>query len=306
MRLNNLVLDPAEIDESVRQLTEAFDLLPEDMTVLRQVVALFPHDVSMYVDDLNAPAFENSPLIDRFTFDMETDELILLSRDRDTLIDALIEMAMYVTGFTTMMGNDEIWVIEFTIGSWKPVKKTIKRQIGIPVQDRPRGVVGLPPPPDKAPADDSYPFRTLVSQYNLASFYQMVVLAARDDIAVYFPPETHSKVLAVYVYMRRAMQEVARGIVLSDYQTFNARLIQEIQRLQQLFDPASLTLPDWLYQQGGQQNTGESVDRLGMFPDNTLPDSRRQTKHDPFEAFVEQLFSDEETDRDNTDGESQQ
>jgi len=49
----------------------------------------------------------------------------------------------------------------------------------------------------------------------------MVVLAGRDDLAVYFPPETHPKVLAAYVYVRRAMQEVAQGLDLSDYQKFN-------------------------------------------------------------------------------------
>jgi hypothetical protein len=199
---------------------------------------------------------------------------------------------MYLVGFATMLGNDEEWVVEFTVGAWKPVKNRIKRHLGIPVQEQPSGVVGLPPSPEKAPLGDPYPFKTLVSRYDLGSFQQMVVLAARDDIAVYFPPETHSKVLAVYVYMRRAMHEIAQGVGIRDYQTFNARLIQTLQRLQSLFDPAHLTAtPD-----PKDAEREERTTQLGLFP----PESPSAPVHNPFEDFIEQLFADDDSEGDDS------
>ncbi|RPJ02609.1 MAG: hypothetical protein EHM39_01475, partial [Chloroflexi bacterium] len=246
MRYGEVTLDPHNLDLSVNELALVYDLSSEDLETVRRVIALYPQAVQMYVDEASTILHDSMPLGDRFTFDIESDELVLFTRNPATLIDALIEMAMYLAGFTTMMGAEESWVIEFTIGAWKPVKKRIKRQLDIPMDDQPRGVVGLPPSKDNTPDPDSYPFRRMVSHYDLASFHQMVLLAARDDIAVYFPPETHPKVLSVYVYMRRAMQEVAQGIDLKDYEHFNARLLQEVQRMEQLFDPAGLNLPSWL------------------------------------------------------------
>src|SRR5258706_15872675 len=39
------------------------------------------------------------PLYDAFTFDMESDELILFSEEPANLVDALIEMALFMRGF---------------------------------------------------------------------------------------------------------------------------------------------------------------------------------------------------------------
>jgi hypothetical protein len=204
-------------------------------------------------------------------------------------------MAMYLFGFTTMMGAEESWVTEFTIGAWKPVKKRIKRQLDIPTDDQPRGVVGLPPSKENISAPEAYPFRRMVAHYDLASFHQMVLLAARDDIAVYFPPETHPKVLSVYVYMRRAMQEIGQGIDLKDYENFNARLLQEIQRLEQLFDPASLSLPSWL-QDRHSDDLPPYLEQGSNIPDSYLTDSTPSTTDSPFEAFIDELFSEEDED----------
>jgi hypothetical protein len=297
MRHSEVTLDPRHLDSATGQLAEGYNLSPEDLDIARRVIALYPQPVRMYVDDASAILHESMPLGDKFTFDIETDDLVLFSHDKETLMDALIEMVLYLAGFTTMMGSEDAWVIEFTIGAWKPVKKRLKRQLGISTNDHPRGVVGLPPSTNHTVQHDPYPFRTMVSHYDLASFHQMVLLAARDDIAVYFPPETHSKVLAVYVYMRRAMHEVAQGIDLEDYQTFNTRLIQEIQRLEKLFDPASLTLPDWLHDRRSSDPPPRPnpQDRPS---DNRAADLQQSTKEDPFEAFIEQLFSDEDLEDD--------
>jgi hypothetical protein len=287
MRPGEVTLDPHDLEHSISQLVDAYQLSPDDMGIVRRVIALYPQPVQMYVDEAITILHDSMPLGDRFTFDIETDKLILFSHDKEILIDALIEMAMYLAGFTTMMGSEESWVIEFAIGAWKPVKKRLKRQLDIPVSDQPRGVVGMPPAAESISSGDPYPFRRLVSHYDLASFHQMVMLAARDDIAVYFPPETHAKVLAVYVYMRRSMQEVAQGIDLADYETFNARLIREIQRLEILFNPASLTLPTWLH----DRHTDDPPSPPDRPDPHSMPPSGPGPAPDPFEAFIEDLFS---------------
>ena len=298
MRPGEVTLDPHDLERSAGQLADVYHLSPEDMDVVRRVIALYPRPIQMYVDEAGAILRDRMPLGDRFTFDIETDELILFSHDKEILIDALIEMAMYLAGFTTMMGSEETWVIEFTIGAWKPVKKRLKRQLEIPVSDHPRGVVGMPPSAESASSGDPYPFRTLVSHYDLASFHQMVMLAARDDIAVYFPPETHAKVLAVYVYMRRSMQEVAQGIDLADYKTFNTRLIQEIQRLETLFNPSGLTLPTWLHDRHIDDPPSPAAGRPNSHP---TPESEADPTPDPFEAFIEDLFSSDSDTDENVD-----
>lgn len=284
-----VTLDPKNLELSIQQLADTYELDSHTLAIAQRIVSLYVRPVTVCMDPANTILYENLALADKFTFDMETDELVLFAQDPDTVINALIEMAMYMAGFSTLLGNDEEWVIEFAVGAWKPVKNRIKRQLGIEVHEKPRGVVGLPPAPDQHAPSDPYPFRTLVSSYDLGSFYQMVILAARDDIAVYFPPEAHPKVLAVYVYMRRAMQEVAQGVTLGDYQTFNERLIETIRRLETLFDPANLPPP-------GTRNHSSTADsdRLGMFPNDLTSSHTSTAQPDPFESFIEELFSDED------------
>jgi hypothetical protein len=129
----------------------------------------------------------------------------------------------------------------------------------------------------------------------------MVVLAGREDVAVYFPPETHAKVLAVYVYMRRAMQEIAQGLGITDYELFNTRLLQTIQRLQVLFNPEGLAAPG--YSPGLPPSKAEStLSRFGLSPSdpNAEQASPRALGDNPFEAFIEDLFADDADDEDAT------
>ncbi len=292
MRQNPIMLDPNHVEDSMRQLARAYELPDATLAALRRVVAHYPHPVRMYVDEANAILYENLTLADKFSFDIQTDDLILFTREPDVFVDAFVEMAMYLAGFATMMGNRDEWIIEFTIGAWKPVRNRIKRKLGLPVKNQPRIVVGLPPRQDRAPRDNPYPFRTLVSTYDFASFHQMVVLAARDDVAVYFPPETHSKVLAVYVYMRRAIQEVAEGLDLEDHATFNERLIDTIRRLENLFSPSQLAPPGWK----GPGETDED-DTPGLeFLSGPEATPKDQASDNPFEDFIEELFADDDPD----------
>ncbi len=282
-----VILDPHDLNGTAQQLASAYELDDETLQTLQRIVALYPRAVPMYVDEAAALLYEDLPLADKFTFDIETDELILFARDPQTLIDACVEMAMYLAGFTTKMGHDEPWITEFTAGAWKPVRKRIKRELGLAVNDRPQGVVGLPPAADHAPTDDPYPFRTLVAHYDLVSFRQMIVLAARDELAVYFPPETHPKVRAVYLHARRAIQDVARGVGLGDYRVFNERLLDALRRLEGLFMPSELGLPDWLTR---------IMPRAAATAPTDFPAERDATSpHDPFAEFLEQLLDEQDT-----------
>jgi hypothetical protein len=288
MQYGTVTLDPNHVEKSVQHLIQFYDLTPDDVPALRQIVGLYPQAVQMIFDEPNALLHQDMVLADKFTFDMDTDTLILFSRDKDTVFDALIEMMMYLTGFSTMMGADETWVVELTIGAWKPVKRRIKRQIGLKAANQPRGVVGLPPPEESSDGD-SYPFQTLVSRFDRASFHQMVVLAARDDIAVYFPPDTHPNVLNAYVSARNAIQAVAKDITLADHQMFNVRLMDEVQKLQNHYKPNDLPFPKWLSDLADHGPRSTAND-LGLFPKNDPPPKR----DDPFESFIDDLFSDDD------------
>ncbi len=289
MHIHAVDLDPGALDESLQQLAFAFDLDLDELAMARRVLMLFPRATTLYLDELEPETLRALSLSDKFSFDLETDTLTVFERRWDTLIDALIEMAMYLSGFNTLIGSEDPWVVEFAIGAWKPVRKRLKRQLSIPVSDQPRGVIGLPPSaPPKPARPQPDPFRAIVAQYNRVSFEQMVMLAARDEIAVYFPPETHPKVLALYVYMRRAMQEVAEGIDLQDYEQFNLRLLREIGRLEQLFHPATLPLPSGAF-------PDEEASRNLLAAATPPPeDPPPLPPGNPFEAFIEQLFADDE------------
>jgi len=143
-------LDPDDLSGTLQRLAADLAPAPDTLDVLRRIIALFPHDGLLLFDETQADLYRQLALADKFTFDLDTDTLLIFSDDADTLIDALIEMAMYLSGFATMMGNDDAWVTEFAAGAWKPVKNRIKRQLDLPVSSKPRGVVGLPPAPTTA------------------------------------------------------------------------------------------------------------------------------------------------------------
>ena len=281
-----VILDPHDLVETAQQLASAYELDDDTLETLQRIVTLYPRAVPMYVDEAAALLYEDLPLADKFTFDIESDALVLFARDNQTLIDATVEMAMYLTGFTTKMGHDEPWITEFAAGAWKPVRKRIKRELGLKVIDRPQGVVGLPPIGERSPTDDPYPFRTLVTHYDQVSFRQMIVLAARDDLAVYFPPETHPKVRATYLHSRRAIQDVARGVGLRDYRVFNRRLSEALRRIENIFTPSELDLPDWLTRIMPPPVEAPQTDS----PFDRNPSS----PYDPFTAFLEQLFDEQD------------
>ncbi len=303
LKQNRVYVDPGDPEAALQQLARVYALNEETLAMLRRVIALYPRPVLLYVDEANAPIWSRDPLADKFTFNMETDELVLFSRDPMTFVDAMIEMAMYVAGFSTMMGVDAIWKVDFTIGSWKPVKNHIKRQLNLPVWDTPQWIVGLPPSPEEAMLEDPYPFRTLVSQLDLASFSQMVRLAARDDVEVNFPTGADPRVIQVYIRMKTAMHQVADGLGLADWREFNRRLLRTVQELEEEYQPHKLPVPLWWRERkdtdapkeepvlAGEGDAGEAGP-----PGEPKEPEAGEKPWDPFEAYIDQLFDDEEED----------
>lgn len=266
MKNNQVYLDPTNLEVTMQQLDRFYRLDKDTMAMLRRVVAQYPRPVIMYVDEANAPLYAQSPLDDHFTFNMQTGELVLFSSDPMTFVDALIEMWMFISGFETLMGDDDYWKVEFAIGSWKAVKNNIKERLGIPVNSQISGIVGLPPDPDEAPLEDPYPFKTLVSELNLMSYTQMVRLAGRPDVRVNFPSGTDHQVMEVYFTIKKAMQIVGEGLDVYDAEEFNKRLLVEIEELDKRYNPKKLPLPK------GWQWAGDERDAASGEVDNNSDD----------------------------------
>jgi hypothetical protein len=298
MPQNRVILDPSNVNITIRLLSALIDFDDETQEHLCRVIELFPRSAILCLDVSDEDAFLDLPLMDRFTFDLETDELILFSRDPDTLIDALIEMAMYLSGFATLLGNEDSWVTEFTIGAWKPVKKRLKLRLNIPIEDHPRFVISLPSATTQQ-ADLDPELRELVSHFDRVTFDQIIALAGRDDLAIRFPPQTHPKVLALYLHTRRAIHEVAQDIELSDYPLFNARLLEKIQTLEKLFAPTRLTSRNTSDLKDFRGNSSAGIEQPGS-PANAFSDSSSSgpSRDDPFSAFIEDLLA---NDDDNSD-----
>lgn len=325
MKNNQVYLDPADVESSLRQLKRFYRLDDTTLEAIRPVIASYPKPVIMYVDEANAPLYANSLLDDLFTFNMQTGELVLFSADPMTFIDGFIEMWMYVSGFETLMGHEEYWRVEFTIGAWKPIKNAIKRQFGIPMKEGIQGIVGMPPEPDEMILDDPYPFRTLVSKFTLFSFIQMIRLAGREEIGIHFPEGTDQRVVDTYSDMRQLMHEVANGLSIEDVEEFNHRLHIKLEEIATRYEPSKLPVPEeW---QGNSDTRDAASGEIGsnthdsdkedgsvglmLGPsdeesplgrllkrleernrEKTMSDVDRKLADGPFGAFIEELFED--------------
>ncbi len=307
MKQNRIVLDPDAIDDVLQQLAVTYDLDSGTLEYLGRIIALYPRPVTMYVDESSALFYGQTPLVDRFTFNLQADELVLFASDPLTFLDATIEMAMYLAGFATMLGVEEQWKVEFTIGAWKPVRSRIKRELGIPVIDEPLWIVGLPPEGEGAVSEEPHPFLTLVSRLDIASFTQMVRLAARDDVEVSFPAGADPRVIEVYLRVRAAIEQVARGISLTGWREFNRRLLLMVQELEAEYQPASLPIPHWWRQPGlledaapdaiPEEPQAAPLDRLpgqGEPPAEEGETPSDRERWDPFAAYLDELLRDEE------------
>jgi hypothetical protein len=194
---------------AIQELIDRFDVQGTDYDrAIRAALSLHDRPFILYVDLLNQAQI--SPLDDPFTFNIETDELVLFTDDPAALIDAILEMAMFLRGFNTMLGIDDDWKIQVAIGAWRRVREQLKAdlQVGPPAGKRWSATLEL----------------DIIAQYNIISFAAMVYLAGRHDLEVMFPEGTSALVITAYERLSRIMDTVALDVGVSDHLTFNRRL----------------------------------------------------------------------------------
>ncbi len=191
---------------------------------LVQSAALQSRPFSVFIDYLNR--IESSdPTRDPFTFDMDADELIVLNDDPAVMLDALIEMALYMKGFLTLLGVEQTWKIQVAIGAWRHVRRGMRAGLGLPVT------------PERAWAAQVNP--ESVSVYDEDTFTQIVALAGCPDVDVVFPPGTAPELVNAYQHLSRIIALVADSITVADHVEFNQRLLRAVSLIEEKIAPPS-------------------------------------------------------------------
>lgn len=183
---------------------------------LSRVIHLHARSFCIVYDEDNSPP-ELSPLVDAFTFDMEHDRLIVYTLEPDVLVDAIIEMAMFMRGFNTVMGVEDHWKVDVAIGAWRVVRRNIKQELTIP-ETPTQIVVSLP--------------SEVVSDLNPATFAGMVFLAGQIDALMEFPNDASPRVVDLYHRLQRIINLVGFKVGLNDAATFNQRLTRSIAHIE--------------------------------------------------------------------------
>lgn len=219
---------------SVDSLIEAFEARDtEHERDIRTMLALHDRAFTLRLDFVSRPQL--SPVDDAFTFDTLTDELVVYSNDPAVLVDALLEMAMYMRGFNTTLGSFDEWKTQFTIGAWRHVRKNIKADLGI----EPQGVWQFPLESE------------VVERYNFRAFESMLYLAGRADGEVIFPTGANAQVVEAYQRLRRIMHAMAFDITLDAYGAFNRRLTSALLWVEESIMPGESSRFDDLFGEGG-------------------------------------------------------
>jgi hypothetical protein len=204
---------------------------------IRGALSIQQRPFTLRVDvDPDSPA-EIPPLHDAFTFDMESDELILFSDEPAKLVDALIEMALFMRGFNTTIGVDDDWKTQVTIGTWRRIRERLKLQLGI----RPLII-------DKMIANLN---ADTVKYFNHISFHAMVFMASCVDLEVIFPDGANKQVMDTYRRLVRIMETVTHNVSVDDYLTFNRRLGRALQWIEETVLPKEDTFFDDLFGSDG-------------------------------------------------------
>src|SRR5258708_2801000 len=121
---------PRFLSAAIEQLIEAFDAHQTyHEQAIRAVLGIHDRPFLLYIDHVNRPQL--SPLQDAFTFNIETDELVIFTDDPSALVDAILEMALFVRGFSTVMGLDDEWKVQVAIGTWRYVREALKVTLGL-------------------------------------------------------------------------------------------------------------------------------------------------------------------------------
>jgi hypothetical protein len=208
---------------SVEELIDAFDVRGTDHeTAIRAALGIHNHAFTLHLERGYTP----SPFEDAFTFDTKTGALILFDDDPSGLVDALIEMALYLNGFETQMYADEEWHTRFTIGVWHYVRREIKVDLNL-----------TPAPIWRVNSLDP----RSVARYDMLSFELVLFLAGCPDLDVAFPDGSSALVVENYLRLIRIMEAVAFGVSSDDAATFNRRLKRATRYIKEAILP--LTYP---------------------------------------------------------------
>ncbi len=222
MRKNAYWIDPAE-PLSAEPLIDAVNARAGQFErAIRAAIGTHKRPFTVFIDYLNRPP-EPSPMFDPFTFDMETDELIVLSDEPSILVDALLEMAMFMRGFNTLIGVDADWKIQVAIGAWRRVRETLKQALGLPHLVGQVWLVTLN-------ADG-------VTQFDAASFTLAVTLAGCYNIEVKFPEGTAPRVVTTYRYLTHVLELIGHSVSLDDQVMFNRRLNRAVSLIEEHLAP---------------------------------------------------------------------
>jgi hypothetical protein len=206
MSKNNYYVDNRDVT-SVETLIDAFGVRgTEYENAVRTALSLQNQAFILYVDYLNR--IDLSPLDDAFTFNVETGELVLFSDKPDTLVEALLEMAMFLRGFETLLGSGQEWQIQIAIGAWRQVRKALEANLDLSVETGWR-IVAEP---------------ESVQRFDMNSFNVIAYMASRANVEVIFPPGASALVIQTYRRLTTIVEAIAFGINLSDNDLFNQRL----------------------------------------------------------------------------------
>jgi hypothetical protein len=191
---------------------------------LRQAAQLQKRPFGVFIDYLNRMG-EVAPTSDAFTFDMDSDELIVYSDEPGVMVDALIEMAMYMQGFATLMGVEEVWKVQVAIGGWRYVRGKIKERLTIGGDGDRTWAAMLNP--------------ESMQEFDLDTFTELVRLAGSPDVEVLFPPEVGTEITNAYHHLSRVIRLIAQGIDIDDHVEFNQRLMRALDWIEEKIAPTA-------------------------------------------------------------------
>lgn len=218
---NNFYVDKTDTG-SIELLIDAFNVRDTEYErPIRQALNLHDRSFIIFVDHLNHPN-EISPIEDPFTFNLETGELVVFTEDPEVLLDAILEMAMFLRGFNTLLGEGKDWHVQLAIGAWKRVRQTLEEEL-LDIHQGVEWQVTLN--------------EETVQCFDPTTFTSIVYLASAPNVSIDFPAGTSAQLIIAYQRLRRIMEGIAFEIGLNDYRTFNRRLDRAIKWVEQDIAP---------------------------------------------------------------------
>jgi hypothetical protein len=217
---------------SIDALIAAFGISdPASVAAIRTAVSLCHRPFTLQLDHTTRQSL--SPLHDQFTFNLDDDTLIVFSTRAETLLDALIEMAMFLKGFNTLMGLEDEWKVNIAIGAWRYMRRDLRRLYNL---------FPSPGPDWSVPLDAA-----IVEDYTYFAFNTVVFFACHPAVEVIFPAEANPVVVAAFERIEHIVQSIPANLTLDDYMLFNRRLATALLLIEDHIvpdDDHSITLDD--------------------------------------------------------------